>query len=434
LSPQLSKACRKGSKVLLVAEHASAVFGGEALIPFQYFKCLRAMNIDVHLLVHERTQKELYEAFPNDVERLHFVADSLVNIWCVKIGKLMPDRLAVFTLRAFSHLETQIRQRRLARSLVHKHHFDIVHEPIPVSPKLPSMMFGLSVPVIIGPMNGGMDYPPNYNLDRNLERLMISVLRWTSTFWNRVLPGKLRAALLLVANQRTYNALPPNLKKRQVLEFAENGVDLDLFSPESSGRSTNCGSINIMYVGRLIDLKRVDLLIAACAKLIGDVEFYLHVVGDGPLREALEKQVQQLSLTSHVRFYGRLPQSAAADLLRRSDIMVLPSMRECGGAVVLEAMACGVPVIATKWGGPADYIVPNTGILIPPATPEIFVRELAKAMLSMARSPQSRAEMGRAGRQRVQVCYDWRAKAKTLSKIYDDVLSVNVGKSQAAGK
>ena len=53
-------------------------------------------------------------------------------------------------------------------------------------------------------------------------------------------------------------------------------------------------------------------------------------------------------------------------LLRNSDIMVLPSMRECGGAVVLEAMASGVPVIAAKWGGPADYISEGTGILIPP--------------------------------------------------------------------
>ena len=83
-----------------------------------------------------------------------------------------------------------------------------------------------------------------------------------------------------------------------------------------------------------------------------------------------------------MQFHGRLPQSAAAELLRNSDIMVLPSMRECGGAVVLEAMASAVPVIATKWGGPIDYITADTGILIPPATPEIFVGELANALLS----------------------------------------------------
>jgi hypothetical protein len=80
-------------KVLIVAEHASSVFGGEAMIPFQYFKHLRRLNIDVHMLVHERTRTELCNEFSNHLERLHFVADSRINIWCYKIGKIMPDRL-----------------------------------------------------------------------------------------------------------------------------------------------------------------------------------------------------------------------------------------------------------------------------------------------------------------------------------------------------
>jgi glycosyltransferase involved in cell wall biosynthesis len=418
-------------KVLIVAENASSSFGGEALIPYQYFKCLKEIGADVHLLVHERTQKELYKAFPNDIGRLHFVADSLVNIWCNKIGKLMPDRLAVFTLGAVSHFETQIRQRRLARSLVHTYHFNVVHEPIPVSPKLPSMMFGLSVPVIIGPMNGGMDYPANYDLVGRFERSIIAILRRTSTFWNRILPGKLHAALILVANERTYNALPSNLKHKRVLEFVENGVDLDRFSPESS--RTRHEKFRIIYVGRLVDWKRVDLLINACGKLIGKVNCQIQIVGDGPMRGALEEQVRKMSLTSHVRFHGRLSQSATAALLRGSDIMVLPSMRECGGAVVLEAMASGVPVIATKWGGPADYIMANTGILIPPTTPEKFVGELADAMLSMAKNPEVRIKMGNAGRHRVQVFYDWRVKAKGLLKIYEDIVGVNITNIKAAG-
>ena len=428
----MPKPCGKEPlKVLIVAENASSVFGGEALIPYQYFKCLKEIGADVHLLVHERTQKELYKAFPNDIGRLHFVADSLVNIWCNKIGKMMPDRLAVFTVGAVSHFETQIRQRRRARSMVHTYHFDIVHEPIPVSPKLPSMMFGLSVPVIIGPMNGGMDYPANYDLAGRFERWIIAILRRTSAFWNRILPGKLHAALILVANKRTYNALPSNLKHKWVLEFAENGVDLDRFSPESNRAKRE--NVSIIYVGRLVDWKRVDLLIDACGKLIGNVNFKIHIIGDGPVRGALEEQVQKMSLTRHVKFHGRLSQCAAAELLRDSDIMVLPSMRECGGAVVLEAMASGVPVIATKWGGPTDYITANTGILVPPATPEIFVGELANAMLSIAKDPEVRVKMGKAGRHRVQEFYDWRVKAAGLLKIYEDIVRVNITNVKAVG-
>jgi glycosyltransferase involved in cell wall biosynthesis len=161
------------------------------------------------------------------------------------------------------------------------------------------------------------------------------------------------------------------------------------------------------------------------------IDFDLNIVGDGVLRGSLEEQVERLSLTDHVRFHGRLSQSAAADLLRRADVMVLPSMRECGGAVVLEAMASGIPVIATEWGGPIDYITRDTGILIPPATPETFVEELGKALIRLAKNPQERDQMGKAGRQRALTVFDWRAKAKTLLEIYQGVMVTGITQQQS---
>ena len=350
----------------------------------------------MHLLVHERAKKELCDVFATDVERLHFVTDSYVNVWSYRIGKLMPDRLALFTVGAASHFETQIRQRRLAKSLINTCHFDIVHEPIPVSPKLPSAMFGLTVPVVIGPLNGGMDYPPNYNLAGRSERAVVSILRWMSASWNRVLRGKTEAALILVANERTRSALPSSVKHVKCLQLVENGVDLNRFRSDLG--KTRHETLDIVYVGRLVDWKRIDLLIEAGGKLIGRMKFQIHIVGDGPVRSSLEKQVQQRCLSDHVRFHGWLSQAMAADMLRNSDVMVLPSMRECGGAVVLEAMASGVPVIAAKWGGPTDYVTEDTGILIPPATPEVFVRQLSDAIFWMAKKPDARAKW--AGRSR----------------------------------
>lgn len=415
---------------LIIAEHASAIFGGEALIPYQYFKHFRQLNVDAHLLVHERTRKELCDAFPNDVQRLHFVADSRVNIWCCKMGRFMPDRLAVFTFGAMSHLDTQIRQRRLAKALIREHGFNIVHEPIPVSPKQPSMMFGLSVPVIMGPMNGGMDYPLNYDPVGRFERAIVSLLRRTSAFWNVIMPGKRKAALIMVANKRTYDALPFGVRTKRILQFAENGVDVDRFNGERGVRKYQ--NFSIAYVGRLVDFKRVDLLIDACAKLVGTVDFRVDLIGDGPLRGALERQVEQLSLTSRAQFHGWLPQAAVAEQLRTSDIMVLPSMRECGGAVVLEAMASGIPVVATGWGGPTDYITKETGILIPPNTADEFVNELAQAISLMARNPEMRIKMGQAGRTRALALYGWRVKAKSLLRIYEDIVSVSSVQAESA--
>jgi glycosyltransferase involved in cell wall biosynthesis len=411
-------------KVLLVAEHASAVFGGEALIPFQYFKHLRECGVDVHLVVHARTRNELLEAF-QDRQRLHFVSDSIINIWCYKLSKLLPDRISDFTVNAISHFDTQIRQRILVKTLLRANHFDVVHEPIPVSPKLPSALYGLSVPLIVGPMNGGMNYPPSYN--KNLfEGLIVHLLRSTAALGNFLIPGKRGAALLIVANQRTYDALPTSLKSRPISELVENGVDTQLFRPHT--KSPAGSTLRLIHIGRLVDFKRVDLLLEACSRLISHLDFHVDLVGDGPLREVLEEQTRQLGLTSHVRFHGRLPQAAAADLLRCSDLMVFPSMRDCGGAVVLEAMACGVAVVATKWGGPIDYVTQETGLLIPPETPDRFITQLSEAILWMAKNPESRARMSQSARRRAEEFYDWRRKTSRLITLYQDVLS---GQDQA---
>ena len=427
----------KRIKLLIVAEHASAVFGGEALIPFQYFKQFRKLDVDAHLLVHERTRRELSDAFAGELDRLHFVKDSFFNIWCAKVSERVRSRVVAFIFGAISHLDTQIRQLFLVRKLLRIHQFNLIHEPIPVSPKLPSTLFGLCAPVIIGPMNGGMNFPPNYNLDSAVDHLLRQFLRSLASVANFIIPGKRRAALLLVANKRTYDALPGGLRSKRVLEFVENGVDLNLFTPRvhegiprvHEGISE---AFRIICLARLVGFKRVDLLIDACSRLVGKMQFEVDIVGDGPLRKDLEDQVRRLSLGKYVRFHGWVRQAEAAGLLRQAEVMVLPSMEECGGAVVLEAMAAAVPVIAAKWGGPADYITEETGILIPPATPTKFIEELAGALLWMAKNPEKRIEMGDLGRKRAARLYDWRAKATALLKIYEDVLSSRFGSTVPA--
>jgi hypothetical protein len=95
------------------------------------------------------------------------------------------------------HLVTQFMQRRAARSL-EQYKIDIVHEPTPVTPRLPSMMYGLGVPVVIGPMNGNMSYPPGFR-----SRSFVPVARRLTDLANYLIPGKRRAEVLLVANERT---------------------------------------------------------------------------------------------------------------------------------------------------------------------------------------------------------------------------------------
>jgi glycosyltransferase involved in cell wall biosynthesis len=124
-----------------------------------------------------------------------------------------------------------------------------------------------------------------------------------------------------------------------------------------------------------------------------------------------------------VSFKGWLSQAEAAAELRLADCLVLPSIHDCGGAVLLEAMCVGKPVIATAWGGPTDYVDASCGILVPPTGREELIQGFADAMTRMAGSAQMREAMGRRGREKARAEYDWEIKVDRVLEIYRQALA-----------
>ena len=229
--------------------------------------------------------------------------------------------------------------------------------------------------------------------------------------------GEASAATLLVANERTREALPPGAKG-EVITLVENGVDLDVWLP-SDRPVRDIGPVRFIFLGRLVDWKAVDLLLEAFARVeMRRPPPCLEIVGDGPMRISLETLANRLEVGDRVHFAGWQTQADFALHLREADVLVLPSLYECGGAVVLEAMACGLPVIAAGWGGPADYIDDSCGILVPPDSREALISGLVLAMAKLAADPPLRAELGRAGRKRVEQDFDWERKIDSILTIY----------------
>jgi glycosyltransferase involved in cell wall biosynthesis len=282
----------------------------------------------------------------------------------------------------------------------------------------------MKVPVIMGPMNGGMHYPPGFlHLQSGFERFAVSAGRRLSEFMNRLMPGKRRAALLLVANERTRSALPRGVCAN-VKVLVENGVDLTLWrGPEKAKEVSE--TTRFVFMGRLIELKAVDLLLLAFHRASRQTSIRLSIIGDGAERTKLEGIARTLEIfddlgeqPGKVRFLGWMSQIECAGRLANSDALVLPSMAECGGAVVLEAMAMEVPVIATAWGGPLDYLDASCGILINPSSKESFVDDLTQALIRLATHPQDRRDMGRAGRVKVIKEFDWDTKVDQMLHHY----------------
>jgi glycosyltransferase involved in cell wall biosynthesis len=400
-------------RICIVAEHASERFGGEAILPVHYFRLLRSRGIESWLVVHSRTRNELSELFPNESDRILYVPDLWIHKLLFRLSRLLPRRVAEATLGLLNQLITQFHQRSIIRELIRTQRIDVVHQTIPVAPRFPSALFGLGVPLVIGPLNGGMDYPPAIRQTESwMSRTAVALGRLFANAGNALLPGKKQASVVLVANERTRLALPSGIRGT-VIELVENGIDFRIW--EGGSADSESSDSRFVFLGRLVDWKAVDVVIRALVQ----VPFAaLEVIGDGPMLETWKSLSSELGVADRVHFAGWLPQLECAARLRRSTALVLPSLYECGGAVVLEAMAMGKPVIATHWGGPADYMDASCGIFVEPVSYAALVAGFGQAMQRLTDSPELAKSMGAAGSDRAVRNFDWERKIDKIIRIY----------------
>jgi sugar transferase (PEP-CTERM/EpsH1 system associated) len=188
-----------------------------------------------------------------------------------------------------------------------------------------------------------------------------------------------------------------------------NGIDIEKFAfagPTPGGP--------VVMVGRLSPEKNVDALLRAAAIATRQrPELRFEIAGDGPCMPALRALATQLGLESRVQFLGDVRD--VASLLKRASIFVLPSLTEGISLTLLEAMARGLPVVATRVGGNPEVVADEeTGILVPPADPQA----LAHAIVGLTDESDRCKQMGIAGRQRVERHFDVRLMVRRYESLY----------------
>jgi glycosyltransferase involved in cell wall biosynthesis len=184
--------------------------------------------------------------------------------------------------------------------------------------------------------------------------------------WPLIKEGYRQASGLAAVSHALKNTLIGHgLASASNIEVHPNLAPTSLFSRPPSGRSSP-PPFRFVTVGHLRPPKNVEGLLRAFASMAaGDSTVELLIVGDGPERNALEKRARQLGIANQVVFRGRLDREEVRTALWAAHAFVLPSHYETFGVVLLEAMATGLPVVATACGGPEDVVTPNTGLLVP---------------------------------------------------------------------
>lgn len=229
-----------------------------------------------------------------------------------------------------------------------------------------------------------------------------------------------RNASSLVANSQGLRKIAETVDPSSTIEVIPNGVDTNKFYP---GRRNCSGPLRLLYVGRLEPFKGVDTLLEAAAIVRSRSEsaFTLSIVGDGSRRSELEQLARSLGLADIVSFNGWIDRSFIPDRYRSSDLFVTPSVVEGMPNGVLEAMAAGLPVIASRVPGTEELIRHNdTGLMVEPNN----ALELAGQITRCLSDPGLRLKLSEAARA-VSVDRSWRSVATAYADVYARVLAVD---------
>ena len=320
---------------------------------------------------------------------------------------LRPELRPHDDLRALVRLTRRIREYRPA--IVHTH-----TAKAGMLGRLAAVLAGRPRPVIVHTYHGhvleGYFGPFRNALYRTLERGLARV--------SDVLLGVSSATVddlvrLRIAPRSKFRVLPIGLDLERFV--AATPADGATFRAEAGAAGHE---VLLTFVGRLVPIKRVDVLLRAFADARRDgAPVRLAVVGDGELRPALEEQARALGIAEHVWFAGY--RDDMVGLSAAADIAVLSSDNEGTPVSLIEAGAAGKPAASTRVGGVADVVTPATGIVVPAGDSEA----LGVAIAQLAADARVRAQMGQAAREHVRARYAVDRLIADIDALYSELLS-----------
>lgn len=410
---------------LLVSAYAcnprstEASFPGEAILGWNIVRQLGRFA-DVTVLTRSYNRENIEEALRQEgVENIfpHYLS--------------LPSSLS-FLLRhylGFSlyYLFWQVKAYFYARRLVKQDAFDAFHQVTFANDWMPSFIGGyLPLPFIWGPIGGAHRAPEGLLPELGPRfRRKEKVREAGKVFWRKTpfrKRGLRRACRILVCNRETEQAMAK--LKDKVRFFPVNGIAAEEQALCDIQDSPAKGDFRILFAGRLDPIKGLKLGVRAFGLFVKNhPEATFEIVGSGEAEEEVRELTRRLGLEERIRMTPWLERADLIEHLRSCDVLLFPSFRDGGGAVIVEAMACGKPVVCLDTGGPGFHVRESWGIKVPPRDPTSVVVDLAEALEILYDDPDLRAKLGEAAQERVRSFYLWDRLGDRLHDIYKEALA-----------
>ncbi|KKR49068.1 MAG: Glycosyl transferase, group 1 [Candidatus Magasanikbacteria bacterium GW2011_GWC2_40_17] len=372
-------------KVLLVNYEFPPLGGGGGRVSYQIIKKL-SQRVQFDVLTSHYPGKNIY---PEKIDN-------------VRIYSVPSHRQSIHHAGFFGMLSFLINSLGQFRDLIKKNNYDLIHYYFSVPTGLLSFFQPKRIPYIIS-LNGGD--VPGYNPEE------MPCLHKVISFLNKRVVKGATAVTAVSEDLGMFVKKKMEIKSVQVIY---NGIEEKRVVKPSQPRSSG-SKLKLICISRLIFCKRIDLIILAI-KDLDDVE--LEIIGDGYYKDKLISLIKKNNLTDRVKLLGYINNADLDQYLKAADIFILPSIGDSFGIVFLEAMACGLPIIAAKAGGVAEVVKNGfNGLLAEPND----LDSLKKAIIELKNNPDERVKFGLNSLARVKE-FNWEEIAEQYFKLYKKVL------------
>jgi glycosyltransferase involved in cell wall biosynthesis len=392
-------------KVLLSAFACAPNVGSEGGVGWRW--AIELAKLHEVIVVTDATRREAIEAelAVHPVANLQFVF--FRPGWLAHVPLNSTTAQLLYTAWQFALLP-------FARRLQREQGFDLaIHCTYGVF-RHPSFLGYLGIPFVFGPVGGGEDAPwalkASIRGREKLKELLRSLLNKAALFDPFLWVAYAKATLILTKTEDTRQALPWPFRQRAIV-YPEIGIDApaDIQPPVRQPGEP----LRVLFAGRLLGWKGAHLAIRAVAQAAAQgvpVEFTL--LGKGPFEPELRRVAAGVGLQDRIHWVSQMPQHELFALYQTMHCFLFPSLHDSSGNVVLEAQACGLPVICLDIGGPATLVDSETAIVVSTQNQneEGVVRGLADAMQRLVDDEYGRRAMSKAALERVCEKMTWESR------------------------
>lgn len=325
----------------------------------------------------------------------------------------------------YYYRQWQKRALEKAKEICQQEHIDIIHQLNMIGFREPGLLWKIKGPKYVwGPIGGLINIPVNYLWHSSKKQSLKTVIKkWISALQIRysynVQQAVKRADVLIGSTNEEANTIR-KIYKKDTLQINETGT----FGEQKKVKHHFCtdDSFNIIWVGRFILTKQLELALKTLALLKEKPQIKLHIVGTGQSESAYKTMARDLGISASCKWHGQIENKEVQWLMQNSDLFFFTSVAEATSTVILEAISNGLPILCFDAFGFSSIVDAQIGLKIPFTSPEQSARNFAEKIIFLYYHRDLLATMSENCVQRVENL-SWDNKAKLMVELYESILN-----------